>query len=73
MYRIFIVEDDAGLAQAMKKQIASWGNEVFCAEDFSDIIPAFVACEPHMVLMDIMRPFITAITGAAKSAESPTC
>ena len=46
MYRIFIVEDDAGLAQAMKKQIASWGNEVFCAEDFSDIIPAFVACEP---------------------------
>lgn len=44
MYRIFIVEDDAGLAQAMKKQIASWGNEVFCAEDFSDIIPAFVAC-----------------------------
>lgn len=57
MYRIFIVEDDAGLAQAMKKQIASWGNEVFCAEDFSDIIPAFVACEPHMVLMDIMLPF----------------
>ncbi len=57
MYRIFIVEDDAGLAQAMKKQIASWGNEVFCAEDFSDIIPAFVACEPHLVLMDIMLPF----------------
>ena len=57
MYRIFIVEDDAGLAQAMKKQIASWGNEVFCAEDFSDIIHAFVACEPHMVLMDIMLPF----------------
>ena len=57
MYRIFIVEDDAGLAQAMKKQIASWGNEVFCAGDFSDIIPAFVACEPHLVLMDIMLPF----------------
>ena len=34
MYRSFIVEDDAGLAQAMKKQIASWGNEVFCAEIF---------------------------------------
>ena len=57
MYRIFIVEDDAGLAQAMKKQIASWGNEVFCAGYFWDIIPAFVACDPHLVLMDIMLPF----------------
>ena len=28
MYRILIIEDDFSLAEAMKKQIESWGNEV---------------------------------------------
>lgn len=57
MYRIFIIEDDFSLARAMKKQIESWGHEVRCAEDFQNVMQAFVEYDPHMVLVDIMLPF----------------
>ena len=57
MYRIFIIENDFSLAQAMRKQIEAWGHEVRCAEDFQNVIPAFVEYDPHMVLVDIMLPF----------------
>ena len=57
MYRILIIEDDFSMAEAMKKQIESWGNEVKLVEDFQDVIPTFTAYEPHLVLVDIMLPF----------------
>lgn len=57
MYRIMIVEDDLAMANAMKRQIEAWGNEVVCVEDFRDVISAFLKCDPHVVLMDIMLPF----------------
>lgn len=57
MYKIMVVEDDEAMAQTIKKQIESWGNEVLCANDFQNIIPEFVKFDPHMVLMDLMLPF----------------
>lgn len=57
MYKILMVEDDFSLANAMKKQIESWGNEVSCVRDFQKVLSAFVEYDPHMVLMDIMLPF----------------
>ncbi|MCH5261572.1 MAG: response regulator transcription factor [Lachnospiraceae bacterium] len=57
MYRILIIEDDFSMAEAMKKQIESWGNEVKLVEDFRDVISTFTAYDPHMVLVDIMLPF----------------
>ena len=57
MYRIMIVEDDLSLAEAMKKPIEDWGNEVLCVRNFRDLIPVFVEYDPHLVLMDIMLPF----------------
>ncbi len=57
MYRILIVEDDAALAQAMKKQIEAWGNEVHCIENFQNVLTEFAQYDPHLVLMDIMLPF----------------
>lgn len=57
MYKILIVEDDLTLAQAVKKQLQLWGNEVEYIEDFSNIIPMFTRFDPHLVLMDIMLPF----------------
>ncbi len=57
MYKIMIIEDDESLANAVKNQIESWGNEVMCAHDFQNIIPAFLDFDPHMVLVDIMLPF----------------
>ncbi|MGI6177593.1 MAG: response regulator transcription factor [Eubacterium sp.] len=57
MYRILIVEDDFVLAEAMKKQIESWGSEATCVQDFRNVIAAFTRCDPHLVLLDITLPF----------------
>lgn len=45
------------MAQEIKKQIESWGNQVKLIEDFQNVIPAFVEYDPHLVLVDIMLPF----------------
>lgn len=57
MYRIFLVEDDFTLAEAMKKQLESYGNEVTAAKDFRNVLEEFSACGPQLVLMDIFLPF----------------
>ena len=56
MYQIMIVEDDATMAEMMKRQLEAWGHQVHVAEQFQDILGEFTACAPHMVLMDIMLP-----------------
>lgn len=57
MYKLMIVEDDGGIAGAMKKQAEMWDFEVRLAENFRNILEEFVRFEPHLVLMDIMLPF----------------
>ena len=57
MYRIFIVEDDPTMANAMKEKIESWGNEARIVEHFQNVMTEFTAYDPHLVLMDIMLPF----------------
>lgn len=57
MYRILLVEDDFALAEAMKKQIESYGHEVIGISDFTKVTEEFTACAPHLVLMDIMLPY----------------
>lgn len=56
MYRILIVEDDRVIAGAMEKRIESWGFEVRCAEDFSDVLSEFVRFDPQLVLLDVRLP-----------------
>lgn len=57
MKTIFLIEDDYALAQAIKKQIESWGNSVVTVKDFQHVMEEFRACEPHLVLVDVMLPF----------------
>ena len=42
MYRILIIEDDFTMAESMKKQIESWGNEVRLVSDFQNVIHEFI-------------------------------
>lgn len=56
MYKIMIVEDDAGIADAVKTQAEKWGYEAKCAEDFRNIMNEFAAYGPHIVLLDITLP-----------------
>lgn len=58
MYRIFIVEDDAGIARGVEQQIRSWGMEAVTVSDFQNVAGEFAACQPHLVLMDISLPFM---------------
>lgn len=57
MYKILILEDDYSLANAMKKQIETWGNEVRLVVDFQNVISEFTKYDPQLVLIDIMLPF----------------
>lgn len=57
MYRLMIVEDDRGIAEAIKKASQSWGFESFAVSDFTAVMDEFRRFEPHMVLLDISLPF----------------
>lgn len=57
MYRILIVEDDAGIAESVKTQAESWEFEVRLVQDFRRVTEEFLAFAPHLVLMDISLPF----------------
>ena len=65
MYRIFIVEDDPTMANAMKEKIESWGNEARIVEHFQNVMTEFTTYDPHLVLMDI--------TGVRRSARFRKC
>ena len=57
MYRILVVEDDRGIAEAIKTQAELWSLEAVCAENFRDVPADFARVQPHLVLMDITLPF----------------
>ena len=57
MYRILIIEDDRGIAEAIALQAARWGLEARCAGDFADVMAEFAAYDPQLVLLDIALPF----------------
>ncbi|MCI5897711.1 MAG: response regulator transcription factor [Anaerovoracaceae bacterium] len=57
MYRLLIVEDDRGIAGAVKEQAEQWELQVSCVQNFRDVMGEFTAFDPHLVLMDIALPF----------------
>lgn len=57
MYRLFIVEDERGIAEAVGNQAAMWGMEVRICEDFGNVLKEFAEFQPHIVLLDITLPF----------------
>lgn len=57
MYRVFIVEDDAVIADQLRRYLRSWGLDAECAEDLSAVMEEFRRYDPQLVLMDISLPF----------------
>ena len=57
MYKILIVEDDNGIASAIKDCCEMWNMEAVMVEDFRNISALVTQCQPHLVLMDISLPF----------------
>lgn len=58
MYRIFIVEDDEGIARGVTQLVNAWEMEAVTVRDFRNVSGEFVACNPQLVLMDIGLPFM---------------
>lgn len=57
MHRLFVVEDDRGIAEAIKTQGEMWDYEVVLAVDFRDVMAEFAAAAPQLVLLDIALPY----------------
>lgn len=57
MYKVFLAEDDDGIAAAITKRLVDWKFEVYRAENYRDILSEFVDFQPHIVLLDISLPF----------------
>ena len=54
MYRVLLVEDDRGIADALCAQLGDWGFAVRAAENFQDIVGEFRAFDAQLVLLDLM-------------------
>lgn len=57
MYRLFIVEDDPGIANAVAAQAQTWNLQTHIVQNFSNVMHEFAEFSPHIVLLDIMLPF----------------
>ncbi|PKM72898.1 MAG: DNA-binding response regulator [Firmicutes bacterium HGW-Firmicutes-16] len=57
MHRVFIVEDDTVIAEAIKRRISAWGCSARCATNFENVLSEFADFDPQLVLMDISLPF----------------
>ena len=57
MYRLLIIEDDKGIAEAIRTQAQMWDLDVYCITDFHNVMAEFAECNPHIVLLDIALPF----------------
>ena len=57
MYKLLIVEDDAGIAAAIKAQAEAWAMSCRVIEDFRGVMREFAEFQPHLVLMDSSLPF----------------
>lgn len=71
VYRVLMVEDDRGIAQAVQTQGELWNLQVRQVQDLRHVMEEFAAFDPHLVLLDIACPASTATTGARRSAGSP--
>ena len=51
------IEDDCGIAEAIRTQIEMWDMQAQCVQNFREVIGEFAAYDPHLILLDIKLPF----------------
>lgn len=57
MYNLLIIEDDKGIAEAIRTQAEMWDLKVHCVQDFRNVMAEFADFDPHIILLDISLPF----------------
>ena len=58
MYRIYIVEDDKGIADGIIGCLSAWEMEVRLVSDFRNVLTEISDYDPHLVIMDITLPYM---------------
>ena len=58
MYKIYIVEDDKGIAEGIIGCLQNFGMEGRIVSDFMKVMDEIAAYEPHLIIMDITLPFM---------------
>ena len=58
MYRVYIVEDDKGIAEGIKGCLSAWEMEVSIVSDFRNVMGEISGFEPHLIIMDITLPYM---------------
>lgn len=56
MYRIYMIEDDQGILDAVKTRGEKWELQVYGVRNFRKILTEFSEIQPHLILMDIGLP-----------------
>lgn len=56
MYRIFMIEDDQGILEAVKNRGEKWELEILPVKNFRRIPEEFSKAQPHLVILDIGLP-----------------
>lgn len=57
-YRILIIEDDKGIADAICSALSGWCMEGCAIRDFHNVMAEFADQDPQLVLIDIGLPFM---------------
>ncbi|MFD2330882.1 response regulator transcription factor [Cohnella sp. GCM10020058] len=55
-WSIFIIEDDVAVFRSLKERLEQWSFRVTGPERFDDVMSAFVAAQPQLVMIDIQLP-----------------
>ena len=58
MYKIYIVEDDKGIAEGITQCLSAWEMEVHTVSDFRNVLGEIKDIEPHLIIMDITLPYM---------------
>lgn len=73
MYKVFLAEDDDGIANAIIKRLSEWEFEVRRADNYRDVIGEFKEFEPHIVLLDISLPFYNGFHWCSEIRQFSRC
>lgn len=57
LYRIYMIEDDTGIFDAVKDSGSKWDLQFFGVKNFRNILSEFSEIQPHLVVMDIGLPY----------------
>ena len=58
MYKVYIVEDDKGIADGILSCLGNWGMEGRVVTDFMKVMEEVEEYEPHLIIMDITLPYM---------------